>query len=62
MAQNDWPRCMDAAVRLSDKHILLAAHSSMDNAGDDLLTWDITVASIAIPRSNSKGKYIHQPS
>ena len=37
------------AVRNSDKHLLLAAHSNDDTTTDDLLTWDITVDSIASP-------------
>lgn len=34
---------MDASVRHSDSHILMAAHSNDDDAGDDLMTWDLTV-------------------
>jgi len=44
---------MDAAVRHSDGHILLAAHSNDDNATDDLMTWDLTVNSIASPTVNN---------
>lgn len=45
---------MDASVRHSDSHILLAAHSNDDSATDDLLTWDLTVDSIASPATTSK--------
>lgn len=45
---------MDASVRHSDSHILLTAHSNDDTAGDDLLTWDLTVDSIASPATTSK--------
>ncbi len=34
---------MDGSVRHSDSHILMAAHSNDDDAGDDLMTWDLTV-------------------
>lgn len=40
---------MDGAVRHSDSHVLVAAHSNDDDAGDDLMTWDLTVDSIAAP-------------
>jgi len=39
----------DAAVLHSNKHIMLAAHSEKDSAGDDLLTWDLTVDDIDTP-------------
>jgi hypothetical protein len=39
----------DAALRLSDKHVLLAAHSNDDSAADNLMTWNLTVDSIASP-------------
>ena len=45
---------MDGSLRLSDKHILLAAHSSFDNTTDDLRTYDLTVDSIASPTVTDK--------
>jgi hypothetical protein len=39
----------DGSIRLSDNHILLVAHSNNDFALDDLMTWDLTVNSIASP-------------
>jgi len=45
---------MDAAVRHSDNHILLAAHSNDDTTGDDLRTWDLTVDSIVSPTVTAK--------
>jgi len=45
---------MDGAVRHSDQHIILAAHSDADTTGDDLLTWDLTVDSIASPTVTAK--------
>ena len=45
---------MDGSVRHSDNHILMAVHSNDDNAGDDLLTWDLTVDSIASPTVTAK--------
>lgn len=36
----------DGAVRHSDSHLLVAAHSNDDDAGDDLLTWDLTVDTV----------------
>jgi len=45
---------MDAALRQSDSHILLAAHTSWDNNGDDLKTWDLTPDSIATPTVTAK--------
>jgi len=44
----------DGAVRHSDGHILLAAHRAEVSAGDDLLTWDLTVASISTPVISAK--------
>ena len=49
---------MDASVRHSDNHILLAAHSEHDSFGDDLLTWDLTVNSIATPTITAKTNVI----
>jgi len=47
---------MDAAVRHSDGHILVAAHSDDDTAGDDLRTWEVspntTTNTWDIPRAN----------
>ena len=40
---------MDGAVRISDKHVLMFAHTATDDTGDDVLTWDLTVDSIASP-------------
>lgn len=45
---------MDASVRHSDNHILLAAHSNDDHPTDDLRTWDLTVDSIASPTVTAK--------
>ncbi len=45
---------MNGAVRHSDNHVLVAAHNNDDNAGDDLLTWDLTVNSIASPTVTAK--------
>jgi hypothetical protein len=45
---------MDAAVRLTDKAILLALHSDDDAAGDDLLTFEILPDSIASPTVTAK--------
>ena len=45
---------MDATVRHSDNHILLAVHSNDDNAFDGLRTWDLTVDSIASPTITAK--------
>lgn len=45
---------MDASVRHSDNHILLVAHSDANSAGDDFLTWDLTVDSIASPTITAK--------
>ncbi|KKK44055.1 hypothetical protein LCGC14_3167630, partial [marine sediment metagenome] len=45
---------MDGSIRQSDGHLLVAAHSNDDTTGDDLLTWDITVDSIASPTVTAK--------
>ncbi|MCH7761634.1 hypothetical protein IIA15_09610 [candidate division TA06 bacterium] len=45
---------MDGVIRISDKHLLLVAHSNDNNSGDDLLTWDLTVNSIASPTITAK--------
>lgn len=45
---------MDAVVRLSDNHILLVAHSNDDDAGDDLMAWDLTVDDIDSPTVTAK--------
>jgi len=45
---------MDASLRLSDNHILIASHTDDDDAGDDLLTWDITPDSISSPTVTAK--------
>lgn len=45
---------MDAAVRHSDGHILLAAHTDDDSAGDDLKTWDLTPDDIDAPTVSAK--------
>lgn len=45
---------MDGSVRHSDKHLLFAAHSNDDDAGDDLRTWDLTVDSIGSPTVTAK--------
>jgi len=47
-------RSYDAAVRHSDGHIILAAHSSYDQTGNDLLTWDITPDSLTTPTITAK--------
>lgn len=47
-------RNFDAAVRHSDKHILMAIHTAWDTAGDDLLTFDINPDSIASPSKTQK--------
>jgi hypothetical protein len=45
---------MDGAIRHSDNHLLMAAHSFNDNAFDDIHTWDLTVNSIASPTVTAK--------
>ncbi len=45
---------MDGSVRLSDNHILLAAHSNDDSSTDDLRTWDLTVDNIDTPTVTAK--------
>lgn len=45
---------MDGSVRHSDNHILFAAHSNDNSTTDDLLTWDLTVDSIASPTVTAK--------
>lgn len=40
---------MDGHVRLSDGHIILAAHSNDDNSSDDIKCWDINPNSISSP-------------
>lgn len=45
---------MDASVRHSDSHILLVAWSAYDTPAADLLSWDLTVDSIALPTITSK--------
>lgn len=47
-------RNMDGAVRHSDNHVLFAVHSNHDDAGDDLLTFDLTVDSITVPSITAK--------
>lgn len=47
-------KMMDASVRHSDRHIILAAHSNHDDSTDDLLTFDLTVDSIASPTITAK--------
>jgi len=42
------------AVRHSDGHILLVSHSNLDDAGDDLRTWDITPDDINNPDVTAK--------
>ncbi len=49
---------MDASVRHSDNHILLAAHSGEDTAGDDIKTWDLTVDSISTPTVTAKADMV----
>lgn len=44
----------DGAIRHSDGNLLVAAHSDADTTGDDLLTWDIAVDSIASPTITAK--------
>ncbi len=44
---------MDGAVRHSDGHLLVAAHTNINNVADDLVTWDIAVDSIASPTVTS---------
>lgn len=45
---------MDASVRHSDNHILLAAHSNDDDSTDNLGTWDLNPNSISSPGITSK--------
>lgn len=54
MVDDPFQTNMDGAVRHSDNHVLMAAHSDDDAAGDDLLTWDLTVDSIASPTITAK--------
>ncbi len=49
---------MDGAVRHSDSHVLLAAHSNDDSTTDDLRTWDLTVDSIASPTVTAKANVV----
>lgn len=44
----------DGVIRHSDRHLLIAFHSNSDNIGDDLLTYDLTVNSIASPTITAK--------
>lgn len=54
MVDDSIHKAMDGAVRHSDNHVEIAAHSNEDDAGDDLLTWDLTVDSIASPTITAK--------
>jgi len=47
-------RNMDAAVRWSDKHIILAAHNAGETAGDDVKVWDINPNDISSPTITAK--------
>ena len=58
MVEDGSHRNMDGVVRHSDKHVLMAAHSNDDFAGDDILTWDLTVNSIASPTVTVKTNVI----
>jgi hypothetical protein len=66
-SENDWTESifanatdsstyinMDAAVRHSDNHILVAFHTNGDSSTDDLQTWDLTVDSIDSPTETFK--------
>lgn len=44
----------DGAIRHSDSHLLLASHVQIDTTTDDILTWDLTVDSIASPTVTAK--------
>ncbi len=54
MTDNPTRYNFDASVRHSDNHILLAAHSDDDSTSDDLMTWDLTIDSIASPTVTAK--------
>jgi len=54
MVDHAYYKTMDAAVRHSDSHILLAAHNNYETATGDLMTWDITPNSIASPTVTAK--------
>lgn len=45
---------MDAVIRHSDNHILLAAWNAVDTPNADFLTWDLTVDSISSPTVTAK--------
>lgn len=47
-------RHMDGAIRLSDQHLILAAHNDADSTTDDIKTWDITLDSISSPTVTAK--------
>lgn len=38
---------MCGSIRFTDKHLLVAAHSDEDTAGDDIRTWDVPLDSVA---------------
>jgi hypothetical protein len=48
--RNGW----GGVIRHSDNHLLVAAHTGVDVATDDIKTWDITVDSIASPTVTPK--------
>lgn len=45
---------MDGCVKHSNNHIIFAAHSNDADASNDLMTWDLTVNSIASPTITAK--------
>lgn len=47
-------RHLAVALRLSDKHLLVGAHSARDSIGDDLKTWDLNINSISSPTVTAK--------
>jgi len=54
MADSDSYINMGASVRHSDNHILLVAWNAFDTPTADLLSWDLTVDSIASPSVTAK--------
>ena len=52
-ASTEWIN-MDGAIRHSDGHILVAAHTFFDDASDDIKTFDVNVDSVTVPVVTAK--------